>query len=340
MRKLLVLLVLCSACGQEVTSDCAQTALKLKAGFPIGTAFNLAEYQFEPLLVGAFEKHFNSFTPENALKFSSVRPLLRNSYDFSEADALINIAQANNARIHGHTLLWHQQMPFDFEQYEGDYHQLMQTHINTVVKRYTGIIKSWDVVNEGLNEQGDLRVTPWFEKLGDDYIFQAFSAAQDANPEADLFYNDYNLVLNPRKLDGAIRLCNSLREQGIKNVGIGLQMHIATDLPLQIEMAKAVEKIWRAGFKVHFSEVDVSVNILGSKNAFEASDYQRQAAKYREVVEVYEQIPSQYQFGITFWGIGDADSWIPSYFNRADAPMLFDENYQPKPAFCAFLEAL
>ncbi len=343
MRKLLPLLLFCAACSKTTSTSCTETALYTKANLPIGTAFNFVDYQTNPALAETFKRHFNSLTPENALKFTTIRTIENGPYNFLEADSLVALAKQQNARVHGHTLVWHQQLPAWFNTYSGNYKDLLTNHINIVMTHFASNIKSWDVVNEALNEQGELRVSLWREKLGNDYVYLAFKAAQSAkagDKETVLFYNDYNLALNPRKLDAAIKLCAEMRQRGISNIGIGMQLHITPSFPTKIELARAVEKVWRAGFKIHFSEVDVSLNVLGNKSSFTDADYQAQANKYAEIVEVYKQIPEQYQFGITFWGVGDADSWIPSFFNRADAPLLFNENYESKPAFCAFLSGL
>ncbi len=338
MRNWLPFIFLLASCSKPVSENCAGSGLYTKASFPIGTAFNLSDAAEHPLLTQKFSTHFNAFTPENALKFSTISPW-PGVYDFSEGDSLVALWQ-DRARIHGHTLIWHQQLPSWFAQYKGDYKELLQAHVRTVIRHYARNIRSWDVVNEALTEQGELRASPWLEQVGEDYIYLAFKAAQEADAKATLFYNEYNLALNPRKLDAALRLCENLRSRGIRLSGIGMQMHIGVSYPSREEIAFAVEKIWRAGFTVHFSELDISLNPLGNKKNFSEADFQAQAAKYREVVEVYQQIPRDHQFGITLWGIGDADSWIPNYFNRVDAPLLFDAHYNPKPAFCAFQNAL
>lgn len=340
MRKLLFLPFIFISCAKPATTSCVETALYTKANFPIGTAFNFIDFQTNPRLAQTFQTHFNSFTPENALKLANIRPVLNAPYNFSEIDSLLAMAKRNNVRVHGHTLIWHEQLPNWFSTYGKSYKKLLQNHVNQVVFNFKDDISSWDVVNEALNETGGLRVSPWRDKVGYDYIYEAFLAAQGANAEATLFYNDFNLALNPRKLDAAIKLCENLRARGIKNIGIGMQMHVSADFPTKREMAEAVEKVWKAGFKIHFSEVDVSINIQGNKNSFSEDDFRAQAKKYAEIVEVYKQIPKEYQFGITLWGVGDADSWIPSFFSRVDAPLLFDQNYQPKQAFCAFLSSL
>lgn len=327
------------SCHKQGNESCAEDPLQTLAEFPIGTSFNLSEYDQWSGLREKFDYHFNSLTIPNALKFGplSAAP---NQYNWSEADSLLKIAKAAGARVHGHTLIWHNQNPAWLEGYTGNYSQLLNEHIQTVVSRYKGRIRSWDVVNEAIGEDGTLRNSIWKQKIGADYIYRAFKAARNADPEAELYYNDFNLAINPKKLDAVIDLCEMLRERGVNISGIGMQMHIATSFPERRELADAVEKIWKAGFKIHFSELDVSVNILNSKTGFSQSDWQEQREKFFEVAEVYGQIPEKYQFGITFWGGGDADSWLPRYFNRIDAGLLFDEAYQPKPAFCGFKNGL
>ena len=338
-QSLLLILLLFISCSKSISDECEEVPLKNLADFPIGTSFDYHDYTGSSQLIEKWEKHFNSFTPSNALKYANISPA-PTIYDFREADSLVRIAQKNSARIHGHTLLWYQQNPQWLETYSQDYSELLRQHIITVVSRYKNSIKSWDVVNEGLTEDGLLRNSIWQRKVGNDYIYQAFKTAQDANPDAYLFYNDFNLAINPTKLDAALRLCETLRSRGIKNIGIGMQMHVATSFPTRRELAKSVEKIWKAGFKIHFSELDVSVNIFGTKTALDEQYWLDQQEKFYEIVSVYQQIPRKFRFGITLWGIGDADSWLPEYFNRIDAGLLFDHSYSLKPAYCGFKNAL
>ena len=327
------------SCSKAANDTCEEVPLKDLAEYPIGAAFNLYEYQQSPSLREKWKLHYNRLTPESALKFGPLRPS-PSTYSFWEADSLIALAYRNNAQVHGHTLIWHMQNPHWLENYSGDFETLLKEHISTVVSRYKNSIQSWDVLNEAITADGLLRNSIWKQKIGSDYIYLAFKAAQEANPNAELFYNDFNLSINPKKLNAVIDLCLSLKARGIHIAGIGMQMHSATSFPERRELAEAVEKIWRAGFKVHFSELDISVNIIGNKTQITNQDLQDQREKYFDIVSVFQQIPKEYQFGITHWGVGDPDSWLASYFNRIDAGLLFDEAYSPKPAYCGFKNAL
>lgn len=326
------------ACSKERVKNCEEESLKDLATYPIGAAFDLDEYN--PALADKFRFHFNRLTPSNALKFRSLKPSRQGHYQWQKADSLVGIAKSYHARIHGHTLVWHRQNPSWLPDYKGDYKTLLQSHIDSVLSRYRNDIHSWDVVNEALNDDGSLRSSIWLRKLGADYIYLAFKAAADADPGSELFYNDYNLAFAPKKLDAALALCSGLRKRGIDVAGIGMQMHVGLGFPDIQELTTAVEKIWKAGFKVHFSELDVSVNIYGNKKVISNEDLDEQREKFYQVVSVYNQVPRQYQFGITTWGVGDADSWLPAFFDRIDAGLLFDEAYRPKPAYCGFKNAL
>lgn len=332
----LLITIVLYGCVPAPHEDCGSRSLWGFADFPLGTAFDLRNEERNRELRTVFNTHFNSFTPENEFKFENIHPQ-PHQYNWFEADRIISFAQ--NKRVHGHTLIWHEQLPdwiFSAENHE----HIMKEHIKAVVRRYSDKIKSWDVVNEALEENGNLRNSIWKQKIGKDYIYKAFKAASEADPDAELFYNDFNLALNPRKLDAVIDICTSLRKRGIDVSGIGMQMHISVSAPYPMEIKEAIDKIWRAGFKVHFSELDVSVNPLGNKTVISEDDLTDQYHTYYEVVKTYRSIPKAYQFGITLWGVGDADSWLESYFNRVDAGVLFDHSYRPKPAFCGFKKAL
>ena len=210
-------------------------------------------------------KQFNTLTGENVMKWEKIEPR-ENHFDWEGADALVDFAAANNMEVAGHVLVWHQQTPdWVFEDGKGGpatREQLlarMKNHIDQVVGRYRGRVQSWEVVNEALNEDGTLRVTPWLEIIGEDYLEKAFEFAHQADPEAKLYYNDYNLF-KPEKAAGARKLIQSLRDKGLVVHGAGMQGHYGWDNPADIgEFEAALAGFANMGLEVYITELDVSV---------------------------------------------------------------------------------
>jgi endo-1,4-beta-xylanase len=217
---------------------------------------------------------------------------------------------------------------------------LLKTHIQTIVGRYKNDILSWDVVNEAFLEDGSLRNSLWLQKLGPAYIEKAFRYAREVAPDALLFYNDYNLESNPAKLNSVLKLLNALRNRGVRVDGIGVQMHVSIAYPEPAQIAKAFQQISTEQYRVHVSELDVSVNPFGRDLEPNAKIWQQQADLLGAIVLHYRQIPQQLQFGITLWGVSDQNSWIRYFYQRADYPLLYDDQYQPKPAYCKMKELL
>lgn len=344
MRKyIIVLFVIVGACTKPTVDVCSDSeSLYKSAKFPIGAAVGMAELQFDPQYRSIALKQFNSITPDNSFKPDRLHPQ-ENSFDFQLADTLVRFCQENNKRLHGHTLVWHSQLPQWMENYQGSFEnwdRMLENHIKTIVTHFKGKVTSWDVVNEAFNADGTLRNTIWLQNLGASYIEKAFRYAHEADPDALLFYNDFGLEYNPNKRKAAIKLLNNLRARGVQVNGIGLQTHISTQYPEAMQIAQALKDVANNGYKVHISEIDISINPQAQPITDKEKQFQRQAFLMAEIVNHYKQLPPQLQYGITIWGIADSDSWIPSFFNREDYPLLYDDNYKPKPMYCKLKEAL
>ncbi len=163
---------------------------------------------------------------------------------------------------------------------------------------------------------------------------------QEVDNNVLLFYNDYNLESNTAKRNAVIQLLNNLRLKGVKVNGIGLQMHINTTNPELTQIAIAIKQVVDNQYQLHIAELDISVNPLAKDIVFTPDLARRQAALLAGIIQQYNQIDKAYQYGITFWGISDRYSWIRSYYNRIDFPLLYDDNYLPKPAYCAIKSQL
>jgi len=339
----MLLLLVFVRCQKKKTEPCDDsTRLFTHADFPIGVAININAFNFQPRHRLIVEKQFNSYTAENIFKPSFLHPF-ENVFDFSAADSLTRICLSSGKRMHGHTLIWHQQLPDWMEVFSGskdDWLKMFKNHIHTIVKHYKGRVHSWDVVNEAFNEDGTLRNSLWQQNIGDDYVEKAFIYANEADPNVLLFYNDYNLESNPTKRRAVLSYLNRLRTKGIRIDGIGLQMHVALSFPEVAQINECFANIAANNYLVHVSELDVSVNMFGKDIVPSSELFQKQAEYLGKIVLGYKQIPSALQYGITFWGLTDADSWIPQYYNREDYPLLYDINYNPKPAYCKLKEVL
>lgn len=345
-------------------SEQAPPALKdvFAGDFYVGVA--LGEHQVlgrEPGTLGLVARQFNAVTAENVMKWESLQPT-EGAYDWAAADALVDFAATNDMYVTGHTLLWHQQTPdWVFEDGHGNpasREQLLQRlerHIQAVVGRYKDRVRSWDVVNEAVNDDGSMRDTPWYRILGDDYVTQAFRIAAEADPTATLLYNDYSLFL-PAKRDGVVRLMKQVQAAGVKVHGVGLQGHYGFDHPEDMQdLADSITAFAALGLKSSVTELDIAVLPFPSQDHWGADlnvnlelneQYNpyadalpeavaaTQAERYRQVFEVLLAHADDVE-RVTFWGVHDGHSWKNGWpmAGRTDYPLLFDRQLQPKPAF-------
>jgi endo-1,4-beta-xylanase len=296
-------------------------------------------------------QQFGSITPENAMKMGPIHPK-ENEYFWNDADSIVAFAQKNHLKIRGHNLCWHNQAPrWIFTNAVGDtvskeiLLQRLKDHITTVVNRYKGSIYAWDVVNEAISDKPDeyLRNSPWLRICGEDFIAKAFEYAHAADPDALLFYNDYNEI-NPVKREKIYRLIKSLKEAGIPIHGIGLQGHWAINEPSEDELNKTLSRFAGMGLKVQITELDISVynkehNARETKTEDTNTDFTPeketlQIEMYKRCFKAFEKYKKIIS-GITFWNISDRSSWLDNFpvRGRKDYPLLFDKNSQPKQAF-------
>jgi endo-1,4-beta-xylanase len=303
---------------------------------------------------------FNIVTAENKMKWENIHPL-PGIYDFEASDSLVAFASRNNLKVIGHTLIWHSQTPdWVFTDEEGNWLsrdaliERMREHIFTVAGRYRGQVYGWDVVNEAVLDNGELRDSKWKQIIGDDYIKLAFQFAAEADPYARLYYNDYSLP-NPEKREGVVNLITSLKQKGVRIDGIGMQAHYHFHYPDINELEKSIEAFARLGVDVMITELDLNVlpipddDHLGADVAdnYEFDEYlnpfgyelpdsiqQMHAERYAEFFEIF-LMHSDKISRVTFWGVHDGQSWLNNWpvKNRVNHPLLFDRNLQAKPAF-------
>ena len=316
--------------GTSVTLRQAAEARKLLVGtavFPEGLQ--------DQAYAGLLAREFNVLTPENAMKWDAIHPQ-PNEWTFDAADRLVEFAAKNHMKVTGHVLVWHQQLPEYVKSLPArELRRAMREHIGAVVGRYKGKVHAWDVVNEAIAVDGSgLRDTVFRQKLGDQYIADAFRLARQADPQALLFYNDYGGEGLNQKSDRIYDLVQGLRAQGVPIDGVGLQMHIsATNPPSDASIAANMSRLASLGLFVNISEMDIRIRDLpGTVQA----RLEVQKLQYHSIVGVCVAEPRC--DGVTFWGFTDAHSWIDAQFG-ADDPLLFDEQYAAKPAFYGVLDA-
>jgi endo-1,4-beta-xylanase len=347
----------------------AQTTLKdaFKNRFLIGAALNQSQiFEKDTIGIKIVKTQFNTISPENILKWELVHPE-PNRYDFEAADRYVALGEKYGMFVVGHTLVWHNQTPeWVFQDSKGglvnrdELLKRMREHIQKVVGRYKGKIKGWDVVNEALNEDGTLRQSLWLKIIGEDYIAKAFEFAREADPTAELYYNDYSLENEPKRR-GAINLVKSLQAKGIPIKAIGSQGHNNLTFPTLEQQDATISEFAKLGIKVNITELDVSV--LPDPEGFSGAEVtlnfemdkklnpyknglpdemqkklaDRYAALFRIFLKHHQTIDR-----ITFWNVTDGDSWLNNFpvRGRTNYPLLFDRKGLPKPAFEAIIKTI
>lgn len=343
-----------------------EPALKdvFKNDFLIGAALNESQFSggdegnCETALI---KKHFNTITPENVLKWQSVHPGV-NRYDFEAADRYVDFGVKNGMFIIGHNLVWHNQTPpWVFKGKDGNpitreaLLQRMHDHIFAVVGRYKGKIKGWDVVNEAVEDDGTLRPTPWYNVIGEDYLLKAYQFAHEADPEAQLYYNDFSMENAPKRA-GVVALIKKLRAQGAAISGIGIQGHYKLDWPAPSDLEQTIDAFASLGLKVMITELDIDVLPPATSSVAAEAGQQYElhagqnpygnglpetmqralATRYANLFRIFVKHRKQIS-RVTFWGVTDGDSWLNNWpvRGRTDYPLLFDRNCGIKPAFAA-----
>ena len=329
----------------------AELRLSTLVDFPIGVAVPADPWPNSllqsPERQALVDRHFNSITAENIMKMGYLQPA-RGEFAFDNADALVAYARQHDMIVHGHALVWHNQAPDWMNEFEGTREQfvaILTEHVRTVASHFAGRLESWDVVNEAFTDEvpTKYRKTIWHDNIGPGYIELAFKLAREADPHADLYYNDYDIsgALGPAKLDRILEMADDFRGRDIPLDGIGFQMHIDTGEPALADIREAFAKVVERDIKVRISELDISMNPAKRFTEFNPDLAERQRQHYADVARVYIQtVPPRLRGGITVWGITDGDSWIPGFKNRPDWPLLFDDRFRPKKALFGMAEGL
>jgi endo-1,4-beta-xylanase len=341
-----------------------------KGYFPIGVAVNMAALHGadSALIV----REFNSVTPENDMKMGPIHPA-ENTYNWKNADAIVQFAVSHHIKIRGHNLCWHgQEAAWMFKGPDGKevtkelLLQRLREHIYTVVKRYKGKIYAWDVVNEAIDDSSDTtqiyRKSNWYRICGPEFLEAAFRYAHEADPKAQLFYNDYNSE-QPVKREKIYKLLKKLVDDHVPINGVGMQAHWKLYEPSAGELRKALDEVTSLGLKVQFTELDITIRmpqprpVPGEAPAPQPPDQgftpeaeAKQMAQYQMAFGIFREYRKSIT-GVTFWNVSDRYSWLDSRGGgvaggaaatngttrvvRKAYPLLFDENRKRKKAYWA-----
>jgi endo-1,4-beta-xylanase len=362
---ILMMLSWLAACTNVPNSASDTLAEAFEGKFHVGTALNISQYtEQNPTAVALIHQHFNSIVAENCMKSEMLQPREGEFY-FDNADQFVDFGLRNNMFIVGHTLIWHSQLPnwFCADENGNDVSrevliERMRNHIQTVVGRYKGKVNGWDVVNEAILDDGSFRQSKFYQIIGEDFIRLAFEFAREADPEAELYYNDYSMALEGKR-NGTVQMVKSLLEQGVKVDGIGMQGHMGMDFPCYQEFEKSILAFADLGVKVMITELDLSVLPFPRANVgadiANTVEYQHSLNPYTEGLpeEMYAQWHDRYLgffrlflkhsdkiSRVTLWGLSDSDSWKNDWpvKGRTDYPLLFDRHMEAKPLVNAIIE--
>lgn len=353
-----ILTVGLSCQGGSTTNQSSEPSLKdAKANsFHMGVALNTNQVAGkDSLALGVIKKHFNSIVAEDCMKSETIHPE-EDVYNFGPADEFVQFGEDNDMFIVGHCLIWHSQLsPWFCVDENGNnvtpevLKQRMKDHITTIVGRYKGRVHGWDVVNEAINDDGSYRNSKFYQILGEEYIPFAFQYAHEADPDAELYYNDYSMFV-PSRREGVISLVNSLKEKGLRIDAIGMQGHYVMGSPTPEQVEESIIKFGETGTKVMFTEFDMALlprNAQGADisaredgrdavNPYADSLPDNVSQEWNNWMKTYFdmfQRNSNIISRVTMWGLTDGDSWLNNWpiEGRTDYALLFDRNYEPKP---------
>jgi endo-1,4-beta-xylanase len=326
-----------------------------KGKFLFGVAVNMQQVNgVSPKESELIAKEFNTIVAENCMKPQFIHPQ-ENKYQWTDADKFVAFGEKNNQVVTGHCLIWHSQIgQWFFVDDSGKdvtpevLKERMRQHIITIAGRYKGRVKGWDVVNEAFEDDGTYRNSKFYQILGKDFIKYAFQFAHEADPNAELYYNDYN-VEKPAKCDAIAELVKELKASGCRIDAVGSQAHMHMDDPTVDATEASFKKLKAAGVKVLITEWDISIlpSPYSGANISTKFAYSKEMDPYREgvpdsvqqqwnkrVLDMFELFLKYNDVvdRVTIWGLNDGLSWLNNFpiRGRKDYPVLFDRNNQPK----------
>jgi endo-1,4-beta-xylanase len=298
--------------------------------------------------------HFRVLVAENVMKQESLSPKTEGQYEFADADSIVTFGLNNGMKVRGHTLVWYAQMaPWILKQNGGEVSRAtliarLERYITDVVTHFKGRVHGWDVVNEAFQfdepgaktDANGMRLNDYRRIIGPEYIEIAFRAASKADPDALLFYNDYE-TQNPKKVAAIVALVKDLKAKGVKIDGVGHQSHCARAWPKAADVEAAIDAFAQLGVTQHITELDIALNQNLADTLVTAATPEllnAQAERYRELMTLYMKKRQQVT-AVLVWGIGDAYTWLTSWpSKRFEAPLLFDAQLKAKPAYTAVMD--
>ncbi|HEX5482916.1 MAG TPA: endo-1,4-beta-xylanase [Terriglobia bacterium] len=316
-----------------------------KLGILVGAAVDPSLFS-QPDYAATLARQFSMVEPENVMKWSTIEPA-RGQFNFGPGDEVVAFAEAHHMKVRGHNLLWDVYNPAWLAQGHFTPQQLreiMKNHITAEVRHYRGKVFAWDVVNEAIDSQGGMKHSIWYDKpgigmagQGTAYVAQAFRWAHAADPDALLFYNDYDAEGLNAKSNAIYKMVKDFKRRGVPINGVGLQMHLM-NLKVPASIAANISRLTALGLEVHITEMDVALPIDAQGKVANSADLGKQAQIYRKIATICAQHPACTAFQT--WGFTDKYSWIPHFTHekKGDA-LLFDANYKPKPDYRAVLGA-
>ncbi|PCJ97131.1 MAG: 1,4-beta-xylanase [Flavobacteriaceae bacterium] len=354
-----ILVTSCGSKSEKTVEEAPSLRNSYAIDFLIGTALNSGQIDEQDSIQSALiAKEFNCYTAENIMKSMHIHPA-KDTFNFEAPDKLFALAEKNGAKVHGHTLIWHSQLSRFFYEIKDSTEMVsaMTDHINTIAGRYAGKLISWDVVNEAVEGDGSLRKSVFLDVLGEDYLALSFKLAAVADPEADLYYNDYSMT-GEAKRNGVIRMVKKIQESGAKIDGIGMQGHWHLNSPTLAEIETSILEYAALGVKVAITELDIDV-LPNPKNVEGADISQRAeisaqnnpytnglpdsvsvalAKRYEDIFALFlkhKNVISR----VTFWGVNDGDSWKNNFpaAGRTNYPLVFDRDNKGKKAYESLL---
>jgi endo-1,4-beta-xylanase len=363
----------CDGAGDLATFDPGQVSLaqRYQGDFQIGVAIGRDIYGGGvagggDAAAGALvASQYNRLTPENEFKWQSLQGE-PGVFDFSQADAFVQFGEQHGMEIHGHTIVWHQQVPGWVFQGDGGgqatREQLLERldqHMSALGEHFGSRVQYWDVVNEAFNDDGSLRSTPWRSLIGDDYLEQAFRLAARHFPEAKLVYNDFGLE-NPDKRAAVVLLVQGLQARGVRIDAIGSQGHFQLRSPSLESIEASLNAFAATGVEVLLSEMDVDVLPPANQNqgadlsvnaalsgqldpyrkCLPSSVAEQAAARWGALFQLFVRHSDQLH-SVTLWGVSDRTSWLNNWpvNGRTNYALLFDRQLRPKQSWQKVIEA-
>ena len=349
---------------RAMASAVEETGLKdvFKDDFYIGTAISGSNMRAsEPAFMNLVSKEFNAITMENSMKWERIHPGEK-EWDWKTADKFVKYGLSQNMYIVGHVLVWHSQVaPWVFKGENGKdvskkvLLKRMEEHISTLAGRYNGKMDAWDVVNESVDEGNGWRKSPWLKIIGPEFMDKAFHYAADADPNAHLIYNDYNMH-SPDKRKFVVNFLREFKKKGVPIHGVGMQGHVGLSYPNINEFESSIKAYAAEGVKVHITELDLDVlpvawEYMGAEisKEFEYSDQlnpyvnglppeveKKLNDRYVEYFKLFLKYRDNIE-RVTFWGTSDAESWKNNFpvRGRTNYPLMFDRDYKRKSCYDA-----